>query len=297
MRPGCSPSWPGKRQWINASTHPSPAGDSGKRSCFLPLAACDKQSRRMDRAAVGMQGGEVCVIPSALESHREKTGCSSRASRGPRLPSSLPRARQNTRCAEIGPRCQDGQPCRQALGWGWPGAVEEEAEEAAPHKWAPCAADERSGRRAGQAGQHGAASLFWTRTWYGDTGESGEGPGIRGRRVVRAIEKQLVLYRGDCPLEIIHRIQAGHQGQVQSRPHPAWSRAPHREQKRPPARVQDGEIDAHSIRVRASRTPAQRSGWTAKPAWEGGCEGPASAGGARVTGDQGPQAPGPGPLA
>lgn len=240
--------------------------------------------------------------PAPGRATEKRRGCSSRASRGPRLPSSPPRARQNTRCAEIGPRCQDGQPCRQALGWGWPGAAEEAAEEAALHKWAPCAADERSGRRADRAGQLGAASLFWTRSPCRDTGESGEGPGIRGRRAVRATEKQLVLYRGDCPLEIIHRIQEGHQGQVQSRPHPAWSRAPRREQKRPPARVQDGEIDARSIRVRASRTPAQHLGRTAKLAWEGrggeeDCEGPASAGRARVTGGQGPQAPGPGPLA
>ena len=151
------------------------------------------------------------------------------------------------------------------------------------HKRAPCASDVRSGRWADRAGQHGATSLFWARTSCGDTGETAESPGNQAGGAVRAIEKQLVLYGRDCPLEITHRIQAGHQGQVQSRPCPAWSRSPRREQKRPPARVQDGEIEAHSIRVRATRTPAQHSGKTAKPAWEGrgreeACEGTAAAG-------------------
>ena len=110
------------------------------------------------------------------------------------------------------------------------------------HKRAPCASDVRSGRWADRAGQHGATSLFWARTSCGDTGETAESPGNQAGGAVRAIEKQLVLYGRDCPLEITHRIQAGHQGQVQSRPCPAWSRSPRREQKRPPARVQDGEI-------------------------------------------------------
>ena len=64
---------PAKGSGFNTSTHPSAAGVSGKRSCFLPLAACDKQRLRMDRAVVGTQEGEVCVIPSAWESHREMT--------------------------------------------------------------------------------------------------------------------------------------------------------------------------------------------------------------------------------
>lgn len=66
--------------------------------------------------------------PAPGKATEKRRGCSSRASRGPRLPPSPPRARQSTRCAEIGPRCQDGRPCRQALGWGWPGSAEEEEE-------------------------------------------------------------------------------------------------------------------------------------------------------------------------
>lgn len=120
MRPGCSPSWSSKRQWIQHQ-HPSePPGDSGRRSCFLPLAACDKRSQRMVRAAVGMQEGEVCVIPSAWESHKQTT----RLLFEPRGVHASPQARPGLDRAHVVPRSVPGAKmvspvARHSGGGGW----------------------------------------------------------------------------------------------------------------------------------------------------------------------------------
>lgn len=49
------------------------AHGSVKHSCSRPRAACNKLSRRVDRAAMGLEEGKVCVTSSAWESHRETT--------------------------------------------------------------------------------------------------------------------------------------------------------------------------------------------------------------------------------
>lgn len=65
----------------------------------------------------------MCVISSAWESDKETTLLFSKSLAGSVPPPSLLQAEQSARCVEIGPLCQDVQPCRQGLGWGWPGAV------------------------------------------------------------------------------------------------------------------------------------------------------------------------------
>lgn len=157
MCPGCSPSWSSKRQWIQHQ-HPSePLVTLESAVAFCLLLHVTRGPEDGQSSSGNARGRSLCHS-QCLGKPQTNDEAALRASWGPRLPPSPPWARQSTRCAEIGPWCQDGQPCRQTLGWGWPGAAEEEAEEAAPHKRAPCAADVRSGRRADRAGQHGAAS-------------------------------------------------------------------------------------------------------------------------------------------
>ena len=62
-----------------------------------------------------------------------------------------------------------------------------------PHRRAPCAADARGGRR---AGQHGARTVFWARTSCGDAGGGGRecrkpGWGARNGEAGRAVQRGL----------------------------------------------------------------------------------------------------------
>lgn len=111
---------------------------------------------------MGVEDRKVCVTSSAWESHKEATLLFSTSFVGsvPPPSPSLPQAKQSACCVEIGPPCQDGQPCRQGFGWGWLGAVEEEG---VRHKWllVRCSSADRGGQPGASLLVLGMQLVWW----------------------------------------------------------------------------------------------------------------------------------------